>query len=169
VGVPLIEEREEAINSRKTFGDWEIDMVIWPQGERWGLLTIIERKTRFTIIKKVPRARKWDVYRVVIEAMSGYKVNSITSDNWPEFAWMRQMGKRLWCKVFRCHPYASREKWGNERNNGIIRRFCPKWLSIQQYNEEYIKEVERKINNKPRKILNYQTAWTVFSYYSSQV
>jgi IS30 family transposase len=81
---------------------------------------------------------------------------------------MAEIGKILWCKVYRCHPYASREKWGNERNNGIIRWFCPKWLSIQQYSEEYIKEVERKINNKPRKILNYRNAWIVFTYYSSR-
>jgi IS30 family transposase len=67
--------------------------------------------------------------------------------------------------VYRCHPYASREKGGNERNNGIIRRFCPKKLSIQQYSEEYIKEIETKINSKPRKILNYRTVLTLFIYY----
>jgi IS30 family transposase len=95
-------------------------------------------------------------------------VCSITSDNGSEFAGMAEIGVVLWCKVFRCHPYASREKGGNERNNGIVRRFCPKWLSIQQYSEEYIKQVETKINNKPRKILGYKTAWMVFTYHSSK-
>jgi IS30 family transposase len=70
--------------------------------------------------------------------------------------------------VFRCHPYASREKGGNERNNGIIRWFYPKKLSIQQYSEEYIKEVERKINSKPRKILGYRAACAVFAYCLNQ-
>lgn len=168
VGVPLIEEREEIINNRESFGVWEVDMVVWPKGEKWGLLTIIERKTRFTIIKKLKRAKKGKVKMAIINALSGNKVNSITSDNGSEFAGMKEIWEELWCKVFRCHPYSSRKKGGNERNNGIIRRFCPKWLSIQQYSEEYIKEVERKINNKPRKILNYKTAWIVFSYHSSK-
>jgi IS30 family transposase len=70
--------------------------------------------------------------------------------------------------VYRCHPYASREKGGNERNNGIIRRYCPKGLSIQQYSEEYIKEKETEINNKPRKILGYRSAYIVYAYYSKE-
>jgi IS30 family transposase len=102
----------------------------------------------------------------MIDALSPYKINSITSDNGPEFAMLAKVWEELWCKVFRCHPYSSREKGGNERNNGIIRWFCPKGLSIQQYSEEYIKEVEMKINSKPRKILQYQTALELFVYYS---
>jgi IS30 family transposase len=82
---------------------------------------------------------------------------------------MSEIAKELSCLVYRCHPYSSREKWSNENNNGIIRWFCPKGLSIQQYNEEYIKEVERKINNKPRKILKYRTALILFTYYLNQV
>jgi IS30 family transposase len=96
-------------------------------------------------------------------------VHSITSDNGSEFARLADVGKELWCEVFRCHPYSSREKGSNENNNGIIRWFCPKKLSIQQYSEEYIKEVERKINNKPRKILKYRTALVLFTYYLNEV
>ena len=165
VRVPLIEEREEEINNRETLGDWEVDMVAWPKWEIWGLLTLVERKTRLTIIEKLKRGKKQAVYDAIIRVLSRYKVNSITSDNWSEFAMLAEVWKTLWCKVFRCHPYSSREKWGNERNNGIIRWFCPKWLSIQQYSEEYIKEVETKINNKHRKKLHYQTALEVFTYY----
>ncbi|MDR2190409.1 MAG: IS30 family transposase [Candidatus Peribacteria bacterium] len=105
------------------------------------------------------------VKHAMIEKLSGYKVRSITSDNGTEFAGLAEVRKVVGCLVYRCHPYASREKGGNERNNGIIRRFCPKQLSIQQYSEEYIRKIETKINSKPRKILNYTSALIVFTYY----
>jgi IS30 family transposase len=168
VGVPLITERPEEVNNRENFGDWEVDMVVWPLWEKWGLLTLVERKTRFTIITKLNDAKKVSVYMAMLNALSVYKVNSITSDNWSEFAGMKRIGEVLWCEVFRCNPYSSREKGSNERNNGIIRWFCPKWLSIQQYSEEYIREIERKINDKPRKILWYKTAWMALKSHSSR-
>jgi IS30 family transposase len=89
-------------------------------------LTIVERLTRFTIIIKLENTTKEAVRSTIIKALSGYKVQSIISDNGTEFAGLAEVGRVLCCKVYRCHPYASREKGGNERNNGIIRRFCPK-------------------------------------------
>ena len=153
VGVPLIEERREEINNREVFGNWEVDMVVWPRWEKWGLLTMVERQTRYVIIKKLKRATKREVAKATIESLKEYEVMSITSDNGSEFAGMRSVGKFLKCLVYRCHPYCSREKWGNENMNGLIRWFIPKWWNIQDYSEEYIEEVAEKLNKKPRKKL----------------
>lgn len=86
VGVPLIEERWEEINAREVFGNWEVDMVVWPRWEKGGLLTIVERQTRYVIIKKLKRATKKEVTKAMVEALKGYEVMSITSDNGSEFA-----------------------------------------------------------------------------------
>jgi len=158
VGVPLIEERDEEVNNRSTFGNWEVDMIVWPKWEKWWLLTIVERLSRYTIIVPLVRATKSEVQQALIGSLASHVVTTITSDNWSEFAGLRAVWDTLGCQVYRCHPYASWEKWGNERNNGIIRRFCPKTLSIQQYSVEYIQAVEDQINEKPRKILGYRTA-----------
>jgi IS30 family transposase len=55
------------------------------------LLTIVERKTRFTIIRKLKRATKQSIYDAMIDALSPYKINSITSDNGPEFAMLAKV------------------------------------------------------------------------------
>ena len=163
VWVDLIEKRDESINNRETYWDWEVDMVVGPKLEKWWLITILERKSRYVIIVKVTRATKNIVRFWIVNKLKDFKVNSITCDNWSEFADMKEIWKELWCKVYRCHPYSSREKWWNENNNWIIRRWCPKWLSIQQYSEEYINDVQNKINSKPRKILSYKSATDLLS------
>jgi len=163
VGVPLIEERAERINNREVFGNWEVDMVVWPKWEKWGLLTLVERRSRYVIIKKLTRATKKEVMYGIIGALRNYGVMSITSDNGSEFAGLCIIGKYLKCLVYRCHPYSSWEKWSNERMNGLIRWFIPKGWSIEGYNEAYIKEVADKLNKKPRKKLDYQTAEELFA------
>ncbi len=162
VGVPLIEERSEEINNREVFGNWEVDMVVWPKWEKWGLLTLVERKTRYVIIKKLKRATKREVMYGIIGALKRYEVMSITSDNGREFAGLWIIGKYLKCLVYRCHPYSSWEKWSNERMNGLIRWFIAKGWSIESCSEAYIKEIADKLNRKPRKKLGYQTAEELF-------
>lgn len=162
VWVPLIEERPESVDNREDIWDWEADMVVWPKWEKGWLVTLLERKSRYTLISKVPRATKDYVYASMYTMLCNEQVSTTTSDNGSEFASLALLWKKLWIPVYRCHPYASWEKWGNERNNGFIRRFCKKWLSIQQYSDEYIREVQDKLNHKPRKILWYKTPYEVY-------
>ena len=163
VGVPLIEARWEEINSREVFGNWEVDMVVWPRWEKWGLLTMVERQTRYVIIKKLKRATKKEVMKGIIASLRSYEVMSITSDNGSEFSGLKEVWEVLNCLAYRCHPYSSWEKWGNERMNGLIRWFIPKRWSIQKYREEYIEKIAEKLNRKPRKKLGYQTAKELFA------
>ena len=137
-------------------------MVVWPQGEKWWLVTLLERKSRYTLIAKILASTKAYAYAAMYTML--YKETSITvtSDNWSEFANLALLWKRLWIPVYRCHPYASREKWANEKNNWFIRWFCKKWLSIQQYDDEYITKVQNILNHKPRKILWYRTPYEVY-------
>jgi IS30 family transposase len=58
-------------------------------------LTIVERLTRFTIIVKLKNATKEAVRSAIIKALSGYKVQSITSDNGTEFAGLAEVGRVL--------------------------------------------------------------------------
>ncbi len=70
--------------------------------------------------------------------------------------------KELGIKWYRCYPYSSREKWSVEVHNRYIRRYIPKWADINDYTDEYIEEITKKINNLPRKILWYRTSEEIF-------
>ncbi|TMN94239.1 IS30 family transposase, partial [Pseudoalteromonas sp. S558] len=50
----------------------------------------------------------------------------------------------------------------NEKTNGLIRRYFPKKTDFSTITNEQLQEVVMKINTRPRKILNYQTAEEVF-------
>ncbi|MFO7153823.1 MAG: hypothetical protein DIU64_002535, partial [Caldicoprobacter oshimai] len=60
------------------------------------------------------------------------------------------------------HPYSSWERASNERQNGIIRRFIPKGKAIKDVPLSEVKEIERWMNQYPRKVLNYSTAEECF-------
>jgi len=55
------------------------------------------------------------------------------------------------------NPYHSWERGANENLNGLIRQYFPKKTDFSKITEKQIKEVETKLNNRPRKRLQYKT------------
>ncbi|MEI6865421.1 IS30 family transposase, partial [Flavicella sp.] len=54
------------------------------------------------------------------------------------------------------HPYSSWERGTNENTNGLIRRFFPKGTDFNEITEIQLKTAQDKLNNRPRKVLNYK-------------
>ncbi|MBU1922126.1 IS30 family transposase, partial [Patescibacteria group bacterium] len=54
-----------------------------------------------------------------------------------------------------CDAYASWQKGGVENINGLIRQYIPKGTDISNLTENYIYSIQEKLNNRPRKSLNY--------------
>ena len=61
------------------------------------------------------------------------------------------------------------ERPQNERHNRIFRKYVPKDKSIESYSEEQILEFADKMNNTPRKVLDYQTPDELFDEYLDEV
>lgn len=171
-----IEKRPKHIDDREEFGHWEIDLVVGGKDtSKPVMLTIIERKTRRLIIRKLKDKTQESVLKALtaIERKFGAGLFrkvfiSITSDNGSEFVDVRSMersafSKKVRVKLYYAHPYSSWERGSNENTNRIIRRFIPKGSDIGKFNKKYIHEIQEWINNYPRKILNYQTAEECFS------
>lgn len=96
---------------------------------------------------------------MAINAMLAWEVvRSITFDNWTEFS---NIWKLKW-QCFRADTYSSWQRWSNEKNNGLVRRFIPKWMDIWQFTDEEIQKIQDKINHKPRKILGYKSSYEVY-------
>lgn len=151
-------ERPEIINKRERIWDYELDLVVWWRS--WWkevLLTIADRKTDYFMIKKLKNKSKKEVKRWIKELLKDKKVYSVTIDNGLEFTDVIDICEEMGIEWYRCDPYSSWQKWINERHNGLIRFYIPKWADIWKYSEEYIKEIENKINRLPRKIFGYKT------------
>ena len=156
--VPNISERPEEANNRTEIWHREWDTVVSGRQAKWWILSMYERVSRYYIIKKTGNL-KAETARIIIEAMmKGEKVKSATFDNGVEFwsIW------KLSFDSYRADPYASYQRGGNEKHNGLFRVYVPKGSDIWKYTEEEIQKIQNKINHKPRKILWYKSPYEVY-------
>ena len=86
-----------------------------------------------------------------------FKLTSLTADNGTEFADYANIKKLLNCDFFFAHPYSSWERGLNENTNGLIRQYIPKKTDFDLYDFDYIRNIETKLNNRPRKTLDFYT------------
>ena len=159
-----IELRGDIINNKERFGDWEIDLIIGKDG-KGAIVTIVERTTAFFLMKKLPFGKKAEeLADTVIDMLMPYKkfVHSITSDNGTEFAEHIKMSKKLLTEFFFAHPYSSWERGLSEYTNKLVRQYIPKKSIFSLYSEKEIKNIQHKINRRPRKNLNYDNPKNIF-------
>ena len=83
--------------------------------------------------------------------------HSITSDNGREFILHEEIAKELEIDYYFAHPYASYERGSIENLNGLIRQYIPKGTVFDDIDQTYVKQIEEKLNSRPRKILNFLT------------
>lgn len=76
-----IDDRPSIVDGKERFGDWEIDTVLGKHGAG-AMVTILERKTRFYVVKKVPSKSADDVTKATIELLMPYQkhVHTITAE-----------------------------------------------------------------------------------------
>lgn len=158
-----IDLRPAIVDRKKRIGDWEIDTVIG-KGHKGTLVTIVERKSKYTLIQRLPGKRSQLVADATIDLLTPYreKVFTITSDNGKEFAEHQRISKRLTADVYFAHPYHSWERGLNENTNGLIRQYFPKSTNFKTITNESVIKVMDRLNNRPRKTLAYATPNEVF-------
>jgi transposase, IS30 family len=158
-----IEQRPDIVDKKSRIGDWEIDTVIG-QHHKGALVTLVERKSKFTLIAKVESKHAEGVTAATVGLLNPYsdKVFTITADNGKEFAGHETIAKELGADVYFAHPYSSWERGVNENTNGLIRQYFPKGSRFEDITEQDIETVTYLLNHRPRKTLNYQTPHAVF-------
>lgn len=158
-----IEERPEIVGKKARIGDWEIDTVIG-KNHQGALVTIVDRVSKFTLIKKVGSKHAEVVTQATIMLLKPHmdKVLTITADNGKEFAGHESIAEQLDAAVYFAHPYSSWERGLNENTNGLIRQYFTKGSSFENITDDDVNEVMKKLNHRPRKTLNYKTPYAVF-------
>ena len=162
-----IEERPAIVKARKRLGDWEVDTLIG-KGHQPALVTLTERKSRFTLLAKVSRrtagAVRQQVCRVLLPVKD--KVHTLTSDHGKEFADHEQIAEALNLTFYFAHPYAAWERGTNENTNGLLRQYFPKKSDLASVSHKELAQAMSKLNFRPRKSLRFKTPFEVF-YHSS--
>lgn len=146
-----IEDRPGIVDQRARIGDWEADTVIG-KGHQGVLLTLVERKTLYTLIVKLPGKQAQSLAQAAINVLWRLRdqVHTITFDNGLEFAHHQTIANALDADTYFAHPYASWERGTNENTNGLIRQYLPKGISFRDVTDEHVQFVISRLNNRPR-------------------
>jgi IS30 family transposase len=158
-----IDDRPAIVSEKTRLGDWEIDTVIG-KNHQGALVTIVDRVSKLTLIKKVASKHAEVVTEATITLLRPYldKTLTITADNGKEFAGHERIKAALNADVYFAHPYSSWERGLNENTNGLIRQYFTKGSSFENITDKDVDEVMDKLNHRPRKTLNYKTPHAVF-------
>ena len=132
------------------------------------MLTLTERKSRFTLLGKVAQrtaqAVQNQIHRLLLPVAD--KVHTLTSDHGKEFASHEQIAEMLQLEFYFAHPYAAWERGTNENTNGLLRQYFPKKHDFQSVSNKEIEQAMSRLNFRPRKSLRFKTPFEVF-YHSS--
>lgn len=148
-----IDKRPKLANERRRFGDFEGDVLGSKRTTSQRLPALVERKSRKLFALKVQRLKN---------AMDGFKqllkpyhdiVKSVTFDNGPENARHLELGM----PTYFCDPFAPWQKGTVENTLGRLRRFIKKRSSLHHYSDQDIQAYIERMNNTPRKCLDWQT------------
>ncbi len=163
-----IELRPLIVEERSRIGDWEADTIIG-KNHKQAIVSLVERKSGFTLIRKVEHKTALAVSEVMTKLLRPHRsrVLTITSDNGREFAAHKTISKQLGASFYFAHPYASWERGTNENTNGLIRQYFPKNRDFTTITQREINMAMERLNNRPRKRLDYQTPSQLF--FSSRV
>lgn len=156
-----ISERPSVVEKRNRLGDWEGDTV---HGQSAHLVTLVDRKSRFTLAKRVLSKHKEVVGDALIKLLSQVSAKrTLTLDNGGEFADQVRVSEAAKIDIFFAKPYASWQRGTNENTNGRIRRFWPKRFDIGQLTDEAVEDRIFQLNCTPRKILGGLTPFEAFT------
>ena len=158
-----IEERPAVANTRKRLGDWEVDTIIGRKHKQ-AMVTLTERKSRFTFVRKIKRRTALLVRKSVCKLLAPVKdkVHTLTSDHGKEFAEHQHIAETLHLQFYFAHPYAAWERGTNENTNGLLRQYFPKKCDFQSVSNKQIEHATSKLNSRPRKTLRFKTPLEVF-------
>lgn len=158
-GATSIEGRPPVVDRRERFGDWEGDTVVGA-GRRGGLLTLVERKSGYTMMARVDDLKAPTVCGTARELYAEIPPvlhKTLTLDNGKEFAEHERLAKNAKVEIFFAQPYCAWQRGTNENTNGLIRQFFPKGTDLASVSPARIAKVQHLLNNRPRKRLGYRT------------
>lgn len=162
-----IEERPEEVESRESFGHWEMDTVVGKQKTKAALMVLTERSMNIEIVRKIASKSQECIVAELdkLERKLGAKkfretFKTITCDNGCENLDFEGIERSVLTniprtQVYYAHPYSAWERGANECANKLIRRFIPKGADISKYPKKFIKYIQHWMNNYPRKRLGW--------------
>jgi len=158
----FIEKRPVSINQRMRIGNAEADFIVSGDDGTGIMLTVVDRKIRAAFLELILEVTIDAVHRAFVRIKQRYpELCTFTTDNDILFRHHQELARLLGVKIYFCHPYHSWEKGSIENVNGVIRRTIPKGSDLSRYSKQFVRALEKKLNNRFMKCLGYRTPYEV--------
>jgi transposase, IS30 family len=154
-----IEGRPVVVDRRSRFGDWEGDTIVGAN-RRGGAVTLVERKSGYLLLGKVPNLQAATVRQAAARRYATTPPvlrKTLTLDNGKEFAEHAELEVEAALRIYFAKPYCAWQRGTNENTNGLIRDFFPKGTDLANIPEHRFTKVQQLLNDRPRKRLGYRT------------
>jgi IS30 family transposase len=139
----------------KTVGHWEGDTVLGSE-RKLRIVTYVDKMSGYLIAAKTPGGAD-AIHAQAKQQFKGVPCNSITFDNGTEFALHKLIERDCKTKVYFADPGSPHQRGANENCNGLLRQYFPKGSSFATISNSDVQRAVTKLNNRPRKRLNYLT------------
>jgi IS30 family transposase len=153
-----IRERPAQVEDRAVPGHWEGDLISGSHNSH--IATLVERKSRYVMLMKVPSKETNVVVKAIIAKMKKLPVDlrrSMTWDCGKEMAHHKVFTIATDMPVYFCDPHSPWQRGSNENTNGLLRQYFPKGTDLSVHSQAHLNAVARELNQRPRETLAFQT------------
>jgi IS30 family transposase len=153
-----ISERPAAAADRALPGHWEGDLLFGSHNSQ--IATLVERQSRYVMLAKVGSKDTQTVVNALIKhahKLPHELYQSLTWDRGKEMADHKRFTLATDIKVYFCDPHSPWQRGSNENTNGLLRQYLPKGIDLSAYSQAQLNMLARRLNQRPRKTLNYET------------
>lgn len=161
-----IHERPRIVDKRRRFGDWESDLMEGVKTNKQVLSVQKELKSQHVYLSKLKNKSADETARDIkrkLKPLPKLLRKTMTFDNGRENAQHERLRNILGIKTYFCDPYSSWQKGSVENTIGLIRQYIPKGTDLSKVSHRRIKEIQERLNNRPRKCLGWKTPHQVLS------
>jgi transposase, IS30 family len=167
--IPIF-ERPEIVDKRKRFGDWESDNLEFKHNLTKGAVSVqCERKAGLIRLHKLEHKKSpEDTLQALIstyESVPPDLTKTCTFDNGTENHHHTKLRDIYNLDTYFCRAYASWQKGSVENVNKLLRRYLPRNTALDSLSDDDLHTIQEKLNNRPRKRLNYKTPNEVINEY----
>jgi IS30 family transposase len=153
-----IRERPAEAEDRAVPGHWEGDLLCGSNNSQ--IATLVERHSRLVMLVRVPSKDTKTVIDALIK--QAHKLprelyKSLTWDRGKEVADHQRFSLDTGIKVYFCDPQSPWQRGSNENTNGLLRQYFPKGMDLSNVHQNRLNAVARRLNERPRKTLQYRT------------
>jgi len=153
-----ISERPATVEDRAVPGHWEGDLLCGDRSSQ--IATLVERQARYVMLVKVASKDSETVANALIKharKLPQELYKSLTWDRGTEMADHKRFTLATDIKVYFCDPRNPWQRGTNENTNGLLRQYFPKGTDLSVHSQARLNAVARRLNERPRKTLNYET------------